>query len=92
VLHLAGANDGFIARLFQARFARMSALAGIAGGAAASLAAAGLRNFGQGQTLAAIMPVRWSDLLAPLPAPFIAALIAAVTARLTAEAILRRAA
>lgn len=90
ILHLAGANDGFIARLFQARFARMSALAGIAGGAAASLAALGLRNFGQGQTLAAIIPVRWTDLLTPLPAPFLAALIAAVTARITAEAVLRR--
>jgi cell division transport system permease protein len=90
ILHLAGANDGFIAALFQARFARMSALAGIAGGAAATLAGAALRLFGQGQTLAAILPVRWTDLLAPLPTPFIAAAIAAATARFTAEAILRR--
>ena len=91
VLHLAGANDGFIASLFQQRFARMSALAGATGGAAAAIAGAALRIFGHGQTLAAILPIHWTDLLAPLPAPFIAAAIAAVTARLTAETILRRA-
>src|SRR5204863_413532 len=82
--------DAAAARAAEARFARMSALAGIAGGAAATLAAAALRLFGQGQTLAAILPIHWTDLLAPLPTPFVAAAIAAVTARLTAEAILRR--
>jgi cell division transport system permease protein len=90
VLHLAGATDAFIARQFQARFARMAAHAGIAGGLLAAAAAAGLKLFGQGQTIAALLPVAWTDLVAPLPCPFIAALIAAVTARLTAEQALRR--
>ena len=43
VLHLAGATDGFIARLFQARFARSAAQAGLAGAALAALAAAALK-------------------------------------------------
>ncbi|HZK98673.1 MAG TPA: ABC transporter permease [Caulobacteraceae bacterium] len=90
VLHLAGATDGFIARLFQARFARMAALAGSAGGAAAALAGAGLHQFGQGQTLAAILPITWTDLAAALPCPFVAALTAAVTAGMTARATLDR--
>lgn len=90
MLHLSGATDGFIARQFQARFARMAAHAGIAGGLAAAAAAAALRLLGQGQTLTAMLPVQWTDLAAPLPCPFIAALVAAVTARLTAEAALRR--
>jgi cell division transport system permease protein len=34
VLHLAGAEDGFIARLFQLRFARVAGLAGLIGAAA----------------------------------------------------------
>ena len=90
VLHLAGATDGFIARQFQARFARMAAFAGFWGGALAALAAAGLRLYAQGQTIAALLPVEWTDLIAPLPCPFIAALIAAVAARLTAQGVLRR--
>jgi cell division transport system permease protein len=90
MLHLSGATDGFIARQFQARFARMAAHAGIAGGLAAIAAAALLRLYGQGQTLTAMLPVQWTDLAAPLPCPLVAALVAAITARLTAEAALRR--
>jgi cell division transport system permease protein len=89
ILHLAGATDGFIASLFQARFARMAAQAGLAGGLAAALAGAALHLFGEGQTVAAVLPIAWSDLIAPLPCPFLAALIAAVTARLTAESVLK---
>ncbi len=90
VLHLAGATDAFIARQFQARFARMAAFAGFWGGVLAALAAAGLRLYAHGQTIAALLPVEWTDLIAPLPCPFIAALIAAVAARLTAQGVLRR--
>ncbi len=90
VLHLAGATDAFIARQFQARFARMAAFAGFWGAVLAALAAAGIRLYAQDQTVAALLPVEWTDLIAPLPCPFIAALIAAVTARLTAEAALKR--
>jgi len=90
ILHLAGATDDFIARLFQLRFARMAAFAGGAGGAAAALAGAGLHQFGQGQTLAAILPIAWKDLAAALPCPFIAALTAVLTAGFTARAVLDR--
>ncbi|HEX4182712.1 MAG TPA: ABC transporter permease, partial [Caulobacteraceae bacterium] len=51
VLHLAGAEDGFIAGLFQARFARMAAMAGLIGAAAASTLAAGARLMGGGAGL-----------------------------------------
>jgi cell division transport system permease protein len=91
VLHLAGATDGYIARMFQARFSRTAAQAGIVGGAAAALAAGAVHQFGAGQNLAAILPIAWTDLAAPLPWPFIAALIAAITARLTVERVLKHA-
>jgi cell division transport system permease protein len=90
VLHLAGATDAFIARQFQARFARMAFFAGFWGGALAAVGAAALKLYDHGQTIAALLPVAWTDLFAPLPCPFVAALIAAVTARLTAEGALRR--
>ncbi|HEY5107656.1 MAG TPA: ABC transporter permease [Caulobacteraceae bacterium] len=90
VLHLAGATDGFIARLFQLRFARTAAQAGIVGAAAAIGVAAALRQFGAGQSLAALLPVAWTDLAAPLPWPLIAALIAAIAARVTVDAVLKR--
>lgn len=90
VLHLAGATDAFIARQFQARFARMAAFAGFWGGVAAALAGAALRLYAHGQTVAALLPVEWTDLAGPLPCPFIAALIAAVAARLTAQGVLSR--
>jgi cell division transport system permease protein len=91
ILHYSGASDDFIAGLFQARFARMAVLAGAAGGAGAALAGVGLHLFGKGQSVAAILPVTWTDLAAVLPCPFVAALIAAVTARLTAQAVLKNA-
>ncbi len=90
VLHLAGATDAFIAQQFQARFGRMAFFAGFWGGALAVIAAAALKLWAGGQTVAALLPVAWSDLVAPLPCPILAALVAAVTARLTAEGVLRR--
>jgi cell division transport system permease protein len=90
LLHLAGATDGFIAGMFQVRFARTSAQAGIVGAAGAVLCGALLHRFGAGQSLAAILPVAWTDLAAPLPWPFLAALIAAVTARLTVQSVLEQ--
>jgi cell division transport system permease protein len=91
ILHYSGADDDFIAQMFQARFARMAALAGAVGGAAAALAGAGLHMFGRGQSVAAIVPVAWTDLIAVLPCPLVAAVIAAITARLTARAVLMNA-
>ena len=89
LLHLTGAQDAFIARLFQARFARMAAGAGLIGATAAAALGAGLRLAGGGQGLTPVLPVAWSDLLAVLPCPIAAALVAAVAARLTAANLIR---
>ncbi|MDO8408645.1 MAG: ABC transporter permease [Phenylobacterium sp.] len=89
LLHLTGAEDAFIARLFQARFARMAASAGLIGAIAAAALGAGLRLAGGGQGLTPVLPVAWSDLLAVLPCPLAAALVAAVAARLTAANLIR---
>lgn len=88
-LHLAGATDGFIARLFQARFARSAAQASLAGALLAALAAAALKlATGGDQQLIALLPIAWTDLAAVAPFPVLGALTAAVTARVTAMAAL----
>jgi cell division transport system permease protein len=88
-LHLAGATDAFIARLFQARFARSAAQAGLAGAVLAAVAASGLKLAGEGDAqLTALLPIAWTDLTAVAPFPIIGALAAAVTARVTAMAAL----
>lgn len=84
VLHMTGAEDGYIARLFQARFARMAGVAGVIGAAAAALLGAGLRLAGGGGGLTPALPVAWSDLIAVLPCPLIAAAVAAAAAHVTA--------
>ena len=89
VLHLAGAEDGFIARLFQARFARIAGLAGLLGAGAAAAMAAGLRIAGGGGGLTPALPFAWSDILAVLPCPLIAAAVAAFAAQLTAMRLIR---
>jgi cell division transport system permease protein len=89
VLHLAGAEDGFIAGLFQARFARMAAMAGLIGAAAASTLAASARLAGGGAGLTPVLPLAWTDLVSLLLCPLVAAAIAAVAARATALALLR---
>jgi cell division transport system permease protein len=88
-LHLAGATDGYIARLFQARFARSAAQAGLAGSVLAALAASALKLAGAGDAqLTALLPIAWTDLAAVAPFPVLGALTAAVTARVTAMAVL----
>ena len=87
VLHFSGAERGFIAGLFQGRFAMMGALAGFLGGASAAGVGALLRYLGGGAGLAPVLPLAWIDLLAAAPAPFAAALIAGVSARLAASRI-----
>jgi len=89
-LHLAGATDSFIARLFQARFARSAAQAGLAG-ALLAIAVAGLIKMTTAgdQQLTALLPIAWRDLAAPAPFPLLGALVAAVTGRLTAMAALK---
>ncbi|MFZ3006279.1 MAG: ABC transporter permease [Phenylobacterium sp.] len=90
VLHLAGAENDFIARLFQMRFARMAALAGLFGAAGAAIMGAILRLMGGGQGLTPVLPIVWTDLLAVLPCPVAAGLVAAVAARLTAQALIAK--
>lgn len=89
VLHLSGAEAGFIAGLFQARFARMAAVAGLIAAALASAVAAGLRLAGGGEGLTPVLPLAWSDLYAPLPAPIIAAIVAGLAARFASLRMLR---
>lgn len=88
-LHLAGATDSFIARLFQTRFARAAGQAGLAGAALAAAVAAALKLAGGGdEQLTALLPIAWRDLIAPAPFPLLGALVAAATARLTAMSVL----
>ncbi len=89
VLHLAGAEDGYIADLFQTRFARLAAIAGLAGAGGAVVVTALLRLAGGGQGLTPVLPVAWSDLLPLLLCPIVAGAIAAIAARLTALSLVR---
>lgn len=89
VLHLSGAEDGFIASLFQIRFARMAATAGLFGAGGAAIMGALLRLAGGGQGLTPVLPIAWTDLLFVAPAPLAAGAVAAVAARLTAQALIR---
>jgi cell division transport system permease protein len=89
VLHLSGAEDRFIAGLFQVRFARMAATAGLFGAGGAAIMGALLRLAGGGQGLSPVLPIAWIDLLSVLPAPLAAAGVAAVAARLTAQSMIR---
>jgi cell division transport system permease protein len=89
VLHMAGAEDGFIARLFQLRFARVAGVGGAIGAVAAAVLAGGLRLAGGGGGLTPALPLAWSDLLAVIPCPLIAAVVAATAAQLTAMKLIR---
>lgn len=89
VLHLAGAEDGFIARLFQVRFARVAGLAGLVGAGAAAALGVGLRIAGGGEGLTPALPLAWGDLAAVIPCPLLAAGVAAVAAQVTAMALIR---
>jgi len=89
VLHLSGAEDSFIARLFQLRFARMAAMAGLFGAGGAAIMGAILRLAGGGQGLTPVLPISWTDLLFVLPAPLVAGAVAAIAARFTAQSLIR---
>lgn len=88
VLHLSGAQADFVVKLFQSRFARAAALAGLFGAAGAAIIGALARLAGGGQGLTPVLPVAWIDLLAVLPTPLLAALVAAVAARLAARGLI----
>lgn len=89
VLHLAGAEDGFIADLFVVRFARMAALAGSIAALAAAVVGAAARTAGGGAGLVAVLPMAWSDLAVLPVCPLVAAAIAAIAARATALRLLK---
>jgi len=89
VLHMSGAEDNYIARLFQVRFARLAALAGGIGAVAAGVLVAVLRIAGGGQGLTPALPLAWSDILAVAPCPLLAAGVAAGVAQLTAMRLIR---
>jgi cell division transport system permease protein len=89
VLHVSGAEDAYVAGLFQRRFARMAITAGLYGALAAAAVGAGVRLLGGGEGLTPVLPLAWTDLLAVAPVPLLAALTAAVAARRTALAIVR---
>jgi len=89
LLHLTGAQDRFIADLFQTRFATMAFFAGFLGAAAAAGLAAAVRTLGGAEGLTPVLPIAWTDLLITLPCPLVAALVAALAARLTTLGLLR---
>jgi cell division transport system permease protein len=88
VLHLSGAEDRMLARLFQARFARQAVVAGLLGAGAAALVASVVRALGGSEGFLPILPVEWSDLPWLAICPVIAAALAALTARRTAMELL----
>lgn len=88
VLHLSGAEDRFVAGLFQRRFALLGAWAGAIGAAAAAVLGAALRLGGGAGGFTPALPLHYGDLLIVLPCPGLAALVAAGSARRTALALL----
>lgn len=89
VLHLYGAQAEMISRLFQLRFARTAALAGLFGAGGAAIIGAVARLAGGGAGLTPVLPVAWMDLAAIAPAPLLAAGIAALAARQAAVGLLK---
>jgi len=89
VLHLSGASRTWITQLFQLRFARTAALAGLLGAGAAAIIGAVARLAGGGAGLTPVLPVAWSDLLALVPAPVLAAGVAALAVRQAANGLLK---
>jgi cell division transport system permease protein len=89
VLHLAGAEDRFVAGLVQRRFARLAAEAGAIGAVLAAAAAAAMKLLGGANGLTPVLPLAWPDLLVVLPCPMLAAGVAAIAVRRTAMSILR---
>ena len=89
VLHLSGAQDSFVANLFQRRFAMLAAWAGVYGALAAAAVAGAMRALGGTEGFTPALPLAWTDLLAALPCPLLAAAVAAVAARRTALSLLR---
>ncbi len=88
VLHVSGATDTFIAGLFQARYARLAAVAGLYGALAAALVVAIAKLAGGGEGFGPALPLAWSDLLALSPCPLLAATLGGLSARVSALRLL----
>jgi cell division transport system permease protein len=88
VLHLSGAEDRFIAGLFQRRFALLAARAGGYGALAAAAPLLLLSVAGKSGGLLPATPLGFSDALLLLPCPLLAAGVAAWSARHTAARLL----
>ncbi|KQS57653.1 cell division protein [Brevundimonas sp. Leaf363] len=80
-LSLNGAADGQIAGLFQARAARLAAVASAAGTVLAALAVALTRLAGGSEGISPAVPVDWADLLLLSPCPLVAVTLAFAAAR-----------
>jgi cell division transport system permease protein len=89
VLHLSGATRTFITQMFQLRFARTAAMAGLLGAGGAAIIGAVARLAGGGEGLTPVLPVAWSDLAALAPAPLLAAAVAAFAVRQAAVGLLK---
>ena len=88
VLHLSGAEDRMLARLFQARFARQALIAGLLGAGAAALVASVVRALGGAEGFLPILPIEWRDIPWLAICPMVAAGLAAIAARRTAMELL----
>jgi cell division transport system permease protein len=89
VLHVSGAEDGFIAGLVQRRFAMLAAASGLFAAVVAAMIAAIARLLGGDGGLTPILPIAWTDLLVLPICPLAAAMIAGAAARTAAMRLLR---
>lgn len=92
VLHLVGAKDGAIARLFAGRFLMLGLKAGVVGTllAMACIGILMLTSAGAASLLGNVGRPGLSAYLLLLPAPMLAATVGAITAHASVTAILRR--
>ena len=89
VLHLAGAEDRFVAGLVQRRFALLAGQGGVIGAALAAALTAAAKLAGGENGLTPVLPLAWIDLVVVLPCPLLTACVAAIAVRRTAMSILR---
>ncbi|HEX8568943.1 MAG TPA: FtsX-like permease family protein [Caulobacteraceae bacterium] len=88
VLHLSGAEDRMLSRLFQARFAKLAFMAGVIGAGSAAFVAGLIRSLGGAEGFLPILPVEWTDLPWLALCPLLAGGIAAIAARRTSMDLL----
>ena len=82
IFSLVGAEDLYIARTLQWRFARLAFESGLGGTAVAAMFLIVIKVTSRTQSLVITLPIDWSDLLILLPCSFLAAIIAGVSARI----------